>query len=123
MKPTHLSNMENPRRLQIPNLNRRASVLSCPDFDFGDAACPDFDFGDSNTFRTTLNRQLSISDSNVRNHTTYNTRRPWFSLELLYKTTDTVLVICGVIFIGSSIASIVLWMYGFTRGTILWVAP
>ena len=33
-------------------------------------------------------------------------------LEILYKTTDVVLVICASIFICSSIASIILWLYG-----------
>ena len=34
------------------------------------------------------------------------------SLELLYKITDVVLVICAVVFIVSAVASIILWVCG-----------
>ena len=95
---------------QVHHLNRRDGVLSCPRLDLGDSV----NLG-------TLSRHVSISDLTLENDTKYDIRRSWFSLELLYKTTDIVLVICGVIFIGSSIASIVLWMYGFSWGKILWL--
>ena len=45
-----------------------------------------------------------------------NTRISSYKLEILYKTTDIVLLICAVLFIISSIASIVLWVYGIHWG-------
>ena len=97
--------MEDSLRLQEPYSNRRDSVLSCPAFHSADS----IRLG-------TLRRQICTSDSEVQNHTTYNRRTSWFPLELLFKTTDIVLVICAAVFIISSIVSITIWMYGFPWG-------
>ena len=109
--------MENSQRLQVPYANRRDSVLSCPDFYSADS----ISFGK-------LRRQISTSDSAVRSHTTLSRRRhsiptpyneqPRFPLEILFKTTDIVLMICAAVFVISSIASIAIWMYGFPWGNL-----
>ena len=109
--------MEDSLRPQEPYSNRRNSVLSCPAFHSADA----ISLG-------TLRRQISTSDSAVRSHTTYNIRihtipasyneQTTFPLEMLFKTTDIVLVMCSVVFVISSIASIAIWMYGFPWGNL-----
>ena len=55
-------------------------------------------------------RQKAIYNRAVHNTTTHNS-----SYELLFRITDIVLVICVAVFVISSIASIVCWMYGLVK--------
>ena len=57
-----------------------------------------------------VRRRRAISMADVHSTTTHDP-----SLELLFRITDIVLVICAVIFVISSIASIVCWMYGLVK--------
>jgi hypothetical protein len=63
----------------------------------------DFDGGTLQEHRWTSFGNLQHKDTT----TSYST-----SLELLYEITDVVLVICAVVFIISSVASIMLWVCG-----------
>ena len=94
--------MDNFLRPPQPQLNRRTRGRSCPTINAGesDPLC-------------NLERNRLMSYSGEQINTSYNTPSSWFSLELFYKITDIVLVICAAVFIISSITSIVLWMYGF----------
>ena len=98
--------METSLRLPEPNSNGRFRAHSCIALGIED---PD-----------TLERQRckilgkkrSRSDSSLQNNKTNDTRSESCSLEILYKTTDTVLIICAALFIISSITSVILWLYG-----------
>ena len=102
--------MENSLRLPEPHLNMSFRARSCILLEMDDP-------GSSRRQRIkTFGRTRSISDSGLPNNTTNNARSNDNKnyLEILYKTTDIVLIICAVVFIISSITSIVLWLYGFT---------
>ena len=95
--------MENSLRPQEPYLKRRSRGRSCHAIQ-------------SESTLGLLRRTRSRSAAGVLVNTTYGTQRSSSSLELLYTITDIVLVICGAVFIISSVASIVLWMYGLPWG-------
>jgi hypothetical protein len=59
-----------------------------------------------------LRKWRSVTHSLIRKNKRETTSLFW-SYELLYKMTDAVLVISGIIFVFSSIASVVLWLYAF----------
>ena len=63
----------------------------------------------------TVRRRLSVSTPNLERHASSETPSSFWSLELLYKITDVVLVICAAIFIISSISSIIIWWYGLVK--------
>ena len=71
----------------------------------------------------TLRKWKSVPDSNLNNDIRKSSTSPFWSLELLYKITDVILVICALTFIISSIASIILWLYGlpWVKGLIVFV--
>lgn len=54
----------------------------------------------------------SLSTSKLQEDTRNHTKMSYWSVKLLYRSTDTILVLCALIFIISSISSIILWMYG-----------
>ena len=91
--------MENSLRPQEPYFRRRSRGRSYP-------------ATQSESTLGLLKRTRSRSAEDVQVNTTYDTQRSSSSLELLYTITDIVLVICGAVFIISSVTSIVLWMYG-----------
>ena len=57
-----------------------------------------------------LRRWRSAVQHLIRNNTS-NTTGSFWSYERLYKITDAVLVICALVFVGSSIASVIIWLY------------
>ena len=71
----------------------------------------------------TLRKWKSVPDSNLSNGSRKSNSSSLWSLELLYKITDLILVISALIFIISSIASIILWLYGlpWVKGLIVFV--
>ena len=101
--------MENTLRHPEPHLNMSFRARSCILLEIDDP-------GSSRRQRIkTFGRTRSISDSGLPNNTTNDARSNdnRDNEEILYKTTDIVLIICGVVFIISSITSVVLWLYGF----------
>ena len=90
--------MENSLRPQEPYLMRRSRGRSCPAI-----------HSESTLGHLRRHRSRSVAG-------TYSLQRSSSSLELLYTITDIVLMICGAIFIISSVASIVHWMYGLPWG-------
>ena len=70
------------------------------------------------SFLPDITRSTSIFMS--LDETTYH---PGFDVENLYKMTDFVLVLCGAMFIISSIAYVVIWAYGFVESSsrIFWI--
>ena len=63
----------------------------------------------------TLRRWKSVSNANLEQQAKIKTTNSFWSQELLYKVTDVVLVTCALIFILSSIASIIIWWYGLPQ--------
>ena len=59
-----------------------------------------------------IRKLRSASTPNQQLGTRNERKDPFWWLEILYKTTDVVLVICALLFICSSIAAIILWLYG-----------
>ena len=99
--------MENSLRPPKPHQNERSLSYTCIALDIEDPRT----LGENP--RTTFGKKRSKSVSNLQNHTRNDTRNDDCSLEILYKTTDIVLITCAVVFVISSITSIILWLYGF----------
>ena len=98
--------MENSLRPPKPHLNKRLLSRSCSTLEMEDPRT----LGENP--RKTFGKKRSKFVSNLQNHTRIDTRNDDCSLEILYKTTDIVLIICAVVFIISSITSVILWLYG-----------
>ena len=99
--------MENSLRPPEPHLSKRFRAHSCIELDIDDPRSLGEKPGRA------LKKQRSKSDSILQNTTSNDTGSDVCSLEILYKITDIVLIICAVLFIISAITSIILRLYGF----------
>ena len=112
-KKRNLTNvMENSIRPPKPHLNKRFRSDTCITLEIEDTRTS----GDKPS--TTFGKKRWNSGSNLQNHTRNDTRNGGGSLEILYKTTDIVLITCAVVFVVSSIASIIIWLIWCTMNAI-----
>ena len=98
--------METSLRPPDPHPNKRFRAHSCIALEIEDPRT----LGEKSS--TTFGKKRSKSVSNLQNHTRNDTRNDVCSLEILYKTTDIVVITCAVVFVISSITSVILWLYG-----------
>ena len=95
-----------------PRLNRRARAKSWTGLDIEDFSSPTIQHNP-----IFLNRRSSCLG--LQDNTTHDSPREFCPLEIIYKTTDIVLIICALIFIMAAITSVVLWLYGFPWGDLI----